>query len=182
MAKKEDTSQNPLWRYMLEYFADRFLPGTYINNVDCSLLTAEQTRQTLQENIGKYEIELVERGDRTEYVTGEALGLSYVDDGSVDELIKAQDSELWLYYLNVRGDYNLPASFDYDESYVSFLVEELDCMDEDNVIEPENAYIEQSSEGFYIVPEVEGTEVGAFLLMTFDGEDEDEDTFRPIFG
>ena len=148
------------------YFEDRFLPGTYLNNVDCSLLTAEQTKQALQENIGEYEIELVERGDQTEYVTGEELGLSYVDDGSVDSLIQEQDTELWLYYLNTRGDYNLPASFDYDKSYVSFLVEELNCMNEENVIEPVDAYLEQTTDGFYIVPEIEGTKVDKDKLVT----------------
>ncbi|MBR6230796.1 MAG: L,D-transpeptidase/peptidoglycan binding protein [Lachnospiraceae bacterium] len=150
----------------ITYFADRFLPGTYINNVDCSLLTAEQAKLNLQQNIGEYEIELVERGDQSEYITGEELGLTYVDDGSLDELINAQDTELWLYYLDTRGDYNLPASFDYDETYVPFLVEELNCMKSDNVIEPEDAYIEQSSEGFYIVPEIKGTKVDRDKLVS----------------
>ena len=150
---------NMINEYGEEYFADRFLPGTYINGVDCSLMTAAQAKSAMQGYVENYTLEIAERGGSAETITGEQLGLEYQDNGSIDELLADQDTELWFYYLNSRVNHKLPTSFNYDENYVPYLLEQLQCMNEAATTAPADAYIDENEEGFYIVPEVEGNKV-----------------------
>ncbi len=145
--------------YGEKYFSDKFMPGTFINGMDCSQMTAAQAKKAMQDYVDDYTLTINERGGTTEQITGAELGLQYIDDGSVDKLLENQDTEMWQYYLNSHQDHTLPTAYSYDENYLPYLLDELKCMDDSAVQKAQNAYVDENEEGFYIVPEVKGNEL-----------------------
>ncbi len=144
--------------YGMSYYQDKFMPGTIINGTDCTQMTVPQVKELLQQKVDSFKLEIRERGGKTEELTGTDLGLKYVDDGSVDKIMEDQDVELWQYYLNGTREFTVESAFDYNKEDIPYLVKNLDCMQPENITKPEDAYIDEDPNGFFIVPEVEGNE------------------------
>ena len=162
------------------YYASHFFPGTYINGVDESGKTVEEAKADIQEVITNYDLVVSERNDQEEEITGEALGLKYVDDGGVEELMEKQGSDLWIVHITQNKSYETNAGYEYDESVIDSIMDDMKCFQKDNIIQPENAYINDTETGFEIVPEVDGTElnkkkVRKALLAAIDSTEESVD-------
>lgn len=154
----QHVASNMINDYGISYYQDKFMPGTMINGMDCTQMTVTQVKEALQQKVDGFKLEIKERGGKTEELTGTDLGLTYVDDGTVDKLMADQDVEMWHYYLNSTQEYSVESAFSYDKSIIPGLVEGLDCMQKENITKPEDAYIDEDESGFFIVPEVEGNE------------------------
>lgn len=141
------------------YYSKRFLPNTTINGVDVSDKTADEVRYALQDKIREYTLTLQERGGASEKITGDQLYMQYADDGSIDRLLADQNKKLWLVELAKDKKLAVSTGFTYDEATVDTIMDNLDCFQESNVTEPEDAHIDESGDTFTVVEAQQGTKL-----------------------
>lgn len=138
------------------YFARHFYNGSTINGVDCSGMTVDQVKEKIQESVGNYVLSIEEIDGKVEKMTAQELGISYVDDGEVDKLKDQQSGFNWISSFFTDKTYEMTARTSYEEETLEALLDNLSCFQESNIVAPEDAYIEKSSDGYVIVPEVVG--------------------------
>lgn len=138
------------------YFSRHFYPGTRINGMDVGTMNAQQVKKQMQDKVREYTLTIHERGDGLETITAAQLEMDYKDDGEIEELIKAQNPWMWVVSMTRKKDLAVDAGRTYNESVIDTLVEQLDCMDETAMVQPQDAKIERTDTGFAIAPETEG--------------------------
>lgn len=143
-----------VWR--AGYYGTHFYKDTWINGVDCSLMTVEEVKSRIQDKISEYVLNITTQEGASYQITGPQLHLTYVDDGGVDNLMKAQEPLKWLQKAFEGGKYQVSANSSYDEASVEPIVKSLPFMQEGNITQPQDAYMQESDGGYVIVPEVVG--------------------------
>lgn len=142
-----------------KYYTNHFFKGTEINNFDCSNLTVEEVKGQLTDEIMTYTINIEEREGITERLLAKELGMSYVDDQSVDKLMEEQQAWQWVVKIFKKQEVSVTAVSSYDKQVASTALKNLKCFEEGNYTKPENAYIKEGDAAYEIVPEVEGTQL-----------------------
>lgn len=153
-------------------YKDKFLPGTWVNGIDCAEMDGAQVAGLLDNQLQTYGLSVTGR-DYADGTLGTVLGeitagdinLTYGGNcrEAVDELLAEQNIFTWL-YRRLSDDtysYQLSQGVSYDEEQLRNLVNGWEACQPDNMIAPQNAYISEYSEnlkGYEVVPEVEGTE------------------------
>lgn len=143
-----------IWR--AGYFTRHFYKDTWINGIDCGYMTAEEVKKKIQEQIDSYNLTITDREGDSYVITGPQLHLTYVDDYGVDDLLAEQKPLEWLQRAFQGGKYQVSANFSYEESSVEPILDSLPFIRDVSVIQPENAYMQETDTGYEIVPEVEG--------------------------
>lgn len=141
------------------HFQDRFFPNTTINGVDVSEDTIQEVNQYLGDEIAKYQIAVKERNGVTEYLTSDDLGYGYVPLGGIETLKEKQNPFLWPEFLMTTYSYSITPNVSYSSETVKQSVQNMACFQEENIVKPQNAYVEYNGETYQIVPEVEGNEL-----------------------
>ncbi|MGN1141598.1 MAG: peptidoglycan binding domain-containing protein [Oliverpabstia sp.] len=141
------------------FFSSHFLKGTTINGIDCSSMTAEQVKEKIQEEIGEYKLRITEIDGKTETISALQIELTYVDDNKVDELLEAQNNWKWIKSISNKSTYELAANTTYDKSLIDGILDDLSCFQEENIVKPVDACLQDNGESYEIVPEVEGNQL-----------------------
>lgn len=139
------------------YFNFHFYGDTVIYGIDCGRKNAEEVKQEVADRLDDYVLEIQEREGKTETVAATQIGLEYVDNGSVDRMLKAQRSYIWPIMIlmdRAKGD---SVAFSYDQEKAAGTINALDCMDSVRAVAPRDAYIGTTDDGFEVVQEVMGT-------------------------
>ena len=144
-----------IYLFGARHFSTHFFPGTTINGIDCGGMTVSEVKSLLQERIGEYRLELLERGGATEEITGEQLGMEYVDDGGVEALLEQQDGGAWIFSVGGSKTYETSANFSYNQSVLEVVMDGLACFQEENITAPADAYIKDNGTAYEIVQEVQ---------------------------
>ena len=148
-----------------KYYTDHFFKGTEINNFDCSNLTSEEVKALITEEIMTYTVSIEEREGITERLLAKELGMSYVDDQSVDKALSEQKAWQWVVQIFKPHELTVSAVSSYDKQVASASLRKLQCFQEGNYTKPENAYIKEGEASYEIVPEVAGTELDFDKVM-----------------
>ena len=148
-----------LYGFAAFYFHSHFFFGTKINGMNCERMTVEEVKERMQENISSYTLTLIERNDQTEKISGTELDMRYVDDNGIESVMKSQKSLLWIVSLFKPTSTEVSANMTYDSSVVSTIVDGLDCVQPENMTDPQNAEITFADGAYSITPEVMGTKV-----------------------
>ena len=137
--------------------ADRFPEQTYINSIDVSGMTVGRAKRELARSVEQYELTIRERDGKTETITGEEIGLAYVDNGDVDDLFAQYNPYRW--FLDNRRTDELVAAADtgFDQEMARAAVEGLTCFT--NYVPAQDAFISEVDDGYAVTPEVQGTEL-----------------------
>lgn len=138
------------------YFSSHFLKGTTISGMDCSNKTADQVKKKIQKQLGQYKLRITEIDGKTETIQGSAIDLTYVDDGKIDELLSSQDRWKWITAFSAKKTYELAVTTTYDEKKLTGMLDDMSCFQQENIVAPEDAYLEEQDGEYVIVPEVEG--------------------------
>lgn len=141
------------------YFNNRFFPGSQINGIDASGKKVEQVEELISAEVQDYTLVVKLRDGKSENLDGGLMDFSYVSDGAVQALKDMQNSFLWLAAYFHPETYTMTAQTTYDESMLKTAVESMDCMKEENVTKPKDAVIEETAEGYEIIPEEQGNEL-----------------------
>lgn len=142
-----------------KYFATHFMPNTTINGIYAGNKTADEVRYALQDKIREYQLKVIERNGKTETITGEQLYMQYVDDGSLDKLLKEQTEGFWLLKLTAKKKLSIDSGFTYDENTVDSILDKMDCFQEENITEPQSAHVEENGNLFVVAEATEGTKL-----------------------
>ncbi len=140
------------------HYRKHFLPGTELNGVKVSGMTADETEQCIKKEIDAYALTLVERDGATETINGRDINLQAVFNGEVAELISDQNSFAWIVGLFGKKELTANTLITYDEAAFNTCLTSLKAMDESSRVEPQDATVSEYSatEGYTIVPEVYG--------------------------
>ena len=143
------------------YFGFHFYEDTEIYGIDCSQQTADTVKAEVAKRLGDYRLEIRERGGESEYLTAEQIKLAFVDDSSINRMLKAQKSILWPVMILLKRSNAAAVAFSYDRDAAMQAFSELDCMNPLSVTAPEDAYVKTTDTGFEVAPEVMGTTLDA---------------------
>ena len=146
--------------YMLvaNYFKTHFFPATTINGFDASMMTAEAVDEKIRTEAEDYVLAVHDREDRVAYINGDKIGYRYASEGEVERLLANQDEIRWFDELKDVHEYTVDVPMTYDDEKLVALVTAMPCFDEENIVEPKDAYLEyQDDEGYVIVPEENGS-------------------------
>ena len=141
------------------YFNSHFFPGSEINGMDVSGKTVEQAEELIATDVSDYTLVLKLRGGKTENLDGGMMEFSYVSDGAIQDLKDSQNSFLWFPAYFHPETYTMTAQTTYNEEMLKTAMEYLDCLDEEKIVKPKDAEIRETSAGYEIVPEEEGTQL-----------------------
>lgn len=147
-----------------------FLPGTYINELDCSEMEVAQVAALLQEQSTQgYELEILGRTDDGSIgvlgtITAKDVEME-LEDGllSVQALFDQQNPLLWIGSVGKKEvKHTLTPKLRYSEDKLTDLVESMDFMQEESGVAVSDAYLSEYSEelgGYEIIPEVTGNQL-----------------------
>lgn len=139
------------------YFSEYFLPGSLVNGFNCSYMNQEEAEKLLEQETAAYVLAVQTRGNGQESIAADEIHLTYISDGSIRELLHSQNRFLWFLSFGQHKTYEIPASVTYDQELLEQAIDSLNCM-KDNIA-PVDAKIEDTGEGFEIIPETVGTQV-----------------------
>ena len=145
-------------KHYKEFYTTHFFNGTVINGEDASKKTVEEVKDDIKLNVSHYALKIKEL-DRNEKITAQDVGLEYVDDGKIDELMEEQEEGKWFLHLSGTTEFDVNAGTKYNEEKVTATIAGLECFKEENVTKPQNATLKDENNVFSIQDEVEGNEV-----------------------
>ena len=141
------------------YFDFHFFPNTKVNGVGFSLSSAEQVQTHMKEEVKGYTLSMKESDGGTEMITGSDIDIEYVADDSVEKLIKKQNPLLWITGLWKSQNIESSVGVKYDKDKLAEVLENLDCLAEENQIPSVSAKPEFTGEKFEITAEQMGTAI-----------------------
>ncbi len=136
-----------------------FFPGTEVNGLDVAGKTAAEAQEMIAQGINGYVLTIEERGEKTEQLSQEDIGLQAKFDGSLEKIIASQNPFAWGIRLFSPDSYKIQTMMEYDEKAFEEALKAMECFDEETAKGPENAHLSEYSKenGYIIVPETEGT-------------------------
>ena len=140
--------------YGVYYFSAHFLPGSMVNGFNCSYMTSEDTEDLLNQRVGAYVLAVETMKNGQEAISAADVDLSYVSTGIVKKLIKDQDRFTWFLAFNQEKNYDISESLSYNVEMLQQAVDDLKCMQAENIVQPVDAQIQDTGDSFEIIPEV----------------------------
>lgn len=143
-------------------YSDRFFEGTSINGIDVAGMTVDEVEAKLEKTAGDYSIHIKFRNGE-ETIPGEAFDYHYVSDGTVEKVFKRQDARTWFDEYRKNGNTATPVEEEaevntvFDADMLLDAVRALPEMQEENMEEPTDAFMDYVDAKFVVVPETEGT-------------------------
>lgn len=143
------------------HYTDKFFGGTKINGISCTNKTVDEVKEIFQKNVEDYELTVkfmnAEDGSPVmETITGTDLGIKYVDDSSIDDLMDAQDPWKWLFSFTQSEKHKVSVEYTYKENVIDVLLWDMEYYREENQVQPQDAYLKDCETYYEIVPEVMG--------------------------
>lgn len=154
------------------YFMGHFAFGTSVNGRQAYGTTARDQEDIAAQEASSYELVIHGRNGVSDVITSKQLQITPEFDDEFRQLLKQQKSLLWPMYLFKETDLVTETLISYSQAELSKLVAELSVFDEENIIEPVNAYIsdESGENGFDIVAADDGAKpLGAMVLSEIKG-------------
>ncbi|MCR5272266.1 MAG: L,D-transpeptidase family protein [Lachnospiraceae bacterium] len=140
-----------------KYFKTHFFPKTTVNSVDVSLMTAEDLRSELQNKADEYLLTITDRNGNKYHITGLDIDYTYNPIGEEESLLDAQSSYAWPIEIFKSHENDISETLTFDENKLADVVAALDCFSDENMVEPENAYLAETDTGYEIVSETQGS-------------------------
>ncbi len=136
-------------------YRTRFLPNTYINDLEVAGLTTQE----VEEKLGEYRMQISFREGQTAVIDGTDIDYHYVSDGTVEELLQSQNPLMWLpsEYGKTEHTIDSPTTFDGDK--LNTVMAEIPQLNAANMAAPVDAYVgyAEQNHAFEVVPEYYGT-------------------------
>lgn len=160
-------------------YQEKFLPGTWINGIDCTEMDGAQAASLLENQLQTYRLDITGRdyasgdpGTVLGHVTAEDIRLTYGDNSreAVDRLLAGQNGFTWLYrrLSDKTYSFQLSQEVSYDGDQLRSIVNGWEACQPGNMISPRDACISEYSEklkGYEVIPEVEGTKFDVERLL-----------------
>ncbi len=150
--------------YMVsDHYKTHFLPGTILNQIDCSNLEAAEAAALLEAQSLTYHLEVTGRdGQEIGSLTAQDIGLRIVNTlPDVEAILADQNYYGWPKAVLAKNQtlHELTYATEFDKDKVLECVRSWDALDEEKMEAPQNAYISEYSaerKGYEIIPETRG--------------------------
>ena len=142
--------------HMSTAYSDRFLPSTYINDVNVGKLSVADAEKKIAENQLNYTLEMKFRNKTTETISAKEINMSYVPDGQVEALLKKQDSFTWFknYLFNHKGNKKtIQTKTSYDENKLKTVLYGKNQLKDENQTAPTDARMKYENGTFTVEKE-----------------------------
>ena len=144
-----------------ELLKEKFRTNTFIEGVDCSRLTVEESVNKLQETISQSEITFKFVGDVTYQTTGEQFEATLAPDY---ETAKANIQDFWAIQKESEQQkeyhYFIENVIQVSEERIRQYLSSISELQKENMVQPQSAYLEWKEEDrLAICPEIYGTEI-----------------------
>ena len=148
------------------FFQSHFCFGTTIDGIKVGGCSTVKVEQLIEEEIGGYELTLVEREDQTETITASQIGAAPVFHGEIEELLADQNAFAWPVILFGKSALELEKTVAFDDTKFSGTIEALSCMQEENQRKPVDASCSgySAADGYTLVPADYGTTIDETAL------------------
>ena len=144
------------------YFMEHFFLGTTVNGENVEFQTVSEVNSLILSQAQAYELTLSERGGTEETLTAEQLGMSFSETENVREYKRIQNGFLWPRMFWQQDSYRISPDIVFDEDTFDSAVESLSCVQEG--IEPKDAWVELTADGYELHPEEQGSKVKEDVL------------------
>ena len=138
------------------HYQNYFFNGTTINGVDCSDMTAKEAETKIKEQAANYTLNVKFKDNDTKSVSGKDIDYTYAGDGSVESVLKKQNSFLW-FLGNGGKEKDSQVTMQYSQEKLDAVIDgfdEFQSADGENA--PASAYITFQNNEFEIVDAVMG--------------------------
>ncbi|MCF2681684.1 L,D-transpeptidase family protein [Faecalicatena contorta] len=141
------------------YFESHFMFSTKINGTDVSMKSVEQVEAYMEKQVADYELTLKESDGDKEQIDGTDISLKYVRGDELKKLAKQQNNLFWIQSLWKTENIEAEVGVEYNESALNRLIDNLNCLKEENQTASVDAHPEFQTDQFVVVPEVIGTQI-----------------------
>ena len=148
-----------IYLIMAAYFNSHFFFRTYINGVNVTGKSDKSAQELMAQKASDYVLTISERNDNTEELKGTDISLNYDFSNGIDELLEKQNPFSWIKYMFKNNEYTITDGISYDDVLLKQVLGNLQCLNEENMKDPVNAYINYTDNGYEIVKEDKGNKV-----------------------
>ncbi|SHJ75719.1 L,D-transpeptidase family protein [Hespellia stercorisuis] len=141
------------------FFMSHFYFNTKINGIDFSTKTVADVEKYVKEQVKDYQLVIDEKNNVKETISGEDIGLSYVENNDIKKALDAQVSFLWPKAFFSKNSAKVTIDVSYDKEKLSAALQQLKCISEVEQVDPVSAYPKFANGAFAVEPEVPGTKV-----------------------
>ena len=148
---------------MMLFRSTHFRRGTVIQGVDCSFLSVKKAEERINEFMTEAKIQFIFQDGKEYEVDSQNFNLQLANTQALEEILQKQKE-------GESKNYTLEDSFVFEEETVKEYLAGLPELQEENMVEPQNAYLQLGEDGLLeIVPEVCGNYIDfaeAYSLVT----------------
>jgi lipoprotein-anchoring transpeptidase ErfK/SrfK len=141
------------------YFNAHFFYKTEINGLKVGGMTESEAVEKIGKDVGEYLLTIYDRDGKKYHLTGGDIGCEYVPDGSIEKALEDQSPINWMVAAINGNIIDVDTPMTYDKKMMEKAVANLECFDKENIINPEDADIVFSEDGYEIIPEVLGNKL-----------------------
>ncbi len=163
------------------HYETHFYPGTFINGIGVSNQTLEVAEQRVADQEIAYTLTVKLRGDASFTLDADALGMEFVNDGSIQKLLEDQQSDdIWVRHISGQKKLTVPEKFSVSEEKARASILKEDAFQTENMTPPVDAKLEYDGNTYSVTPAEAGTtlkvdEAIAAILKAADEEEESID-------
>lgn len=148
------------------YFKDRFYFGASINSISISGKTVNEVKGELSLDGENYSLTIKERGGNEETISGKDIGLYFdINEEKIEDIKDEQNPLGWISSLFSKEEYKVEKLLKYDEKLLEKKINELKCLNEENMIKPKNPNLVYSNYKYDIIPEDNGKYINKEVLL-----------------
>lgn len=141
------------------YFTKHFYFNCKINGLSVSGDSVSEIEDKIADELEAYTLVLKGREESEESIYGKDIGLMYISTGEIQEIKDAQQAFAWPISIFKKEEYEISSSVEYDEGILNGELEKMIFYNNENVVEPKNAYIEYTDGTYNVMDEVYGNKV-----------------------
>ena len=147
------------------FFQGHYYPGTMINGNSFSLRSVDDAEDYMADQVAGYTLTLKEKNGQTETISGQDIGISYQENGALEQVKSQQNPFLWPEALLKKSDVTAKIGIGYDEAKLESLTASLNCVTASDQVASQNAQPVYDGSQFVIQDEVVGTQVNQENLL-----------------
>lgn len=151
------------------YYSDRFLPNTFINNVNVSGMTLDEAEKTFRHVEEGGDFTVVRQDGQEVHIPLDSIDYGYDTDERVKEIFDRQSAGAWFMGYAGKADYSFTDSSSYDRDKLKAALSAADW----GSVKTQDAEIIKTDSGYEIKDAVQGDDMDyptleSYLLGKFD--------------
>lgn len=143
------------------HYETHFFEHTWINGIEVSDMTLEQAEEAVAAAVENFRVTLQTKDGGQEVISSDQMEYHFISGGEIQKLLDDQKILQWLpRYFGQDRNLTMETATSYDPQLLKQAMLSLDCFDQNQVIAPSDARLEEQEDGTYqIIPETEGNQL-----------------------